>query len=456
MIFSEARWLEDRLAAWRTAGAIDARQASAIRAFERGKPGLGAFMLLAGIGGACMAAGVILLVAYNWDTIPPGLKIAGFLTLLLAAAEGARWTSRSRPVLSAAPQLFWLMFPLAGIGLWGQIFQLSGDPLRPLLVWLALGLPVVLLGRQPAVAFVHVAGIAAACFVGALSDGTDLSLRVAPQGWFWWWRGGEGDGAWTPGLAPALTGLAVLWFAAWYEARVLLEPRFRVWLILAELAFLWSLTLAATPFECKHLADQCLVAGLLSALFWGAARSTGLDHGDWEIWATELTALMLYALTFVWHADWGSLAPTFELGSGWFLGGLGLMTVLLTGGADLSRMTSTRGASWFLKGVVLAPPVLALLLLNETTRLAVAGGANLVLVAFGVWLITEGMHRGEEAKINAGAGAIAVLILTRLFDVFQTLLVGGLGFILTGAGLIGLAWIFNQGRRRLLAQAARK
>ena len=102
MIFNERRWLENRLRVWREAGAIDRKQADAIRAVEHGVPGLGAFAILAGIGGACVAAGIILLVAYNWESTPRGLKIGGFLMILAAVAEGAVRTSRSRPLVSAA------------------------------------------------------------------------------------------------------------------------------------------------------------------------------------------------------------------------------------------------------------------------------------------------------------------------------------------------------------------
>ena len=73
-------------------------------------------------------AGVSLLIARNWDELGPTVRVGAFQLVLLGIGEAAI-RSRDRGLALALPfELVWLFLPLLGIGLYGQTFQLSGDP----------------------------------------------------------------------------------------------------------------------------------------------------------------------------------------------------------------------------------------------------------------------------------------------------------------------------------------
>src|SRR4051794_33992082 len=92
--------------------------------------------------GLFVVAGISLLIATNWEDIGPLARIGAFLVVLAAVGEGAiRFRDRSLG-LSVPLEVLWLFLPLLGIGLYGQTFQLSGDPVRPSLVWLVLTMPI--------------------------------------------------------------------------------------------------------------------------------------------------------------------------------------------------------------------------------------------------------------------------------------------------------------------------
>src|SRR5688572_13573938 len=133
---------ERELQEWIAEGIITPAQAARIRDARARHAGPGVFTLLASLGGICVALGVILVVAYNWDQFHRGLKLGGFLLALTLAAEAASRLPDTWAFVRGATQVLWLFLPLAGIGLMGQVYQLSGEPLRPLLVALALGAPV--------------------------------------------------------------------------------------------------------------------------------------------------------------------------------------------------------------------------------------------------------------------------------------------------------------------------
>ena len=80
--------------------------------------------------------------------------------------EGAIRARERSPGISVPLELLWLFLPLLGIGLYDQTFQLSGDPVQPFLVWLALAAPLAWLSPRPVVATVHTFALVAVLFAG--------------------------------------------------------------------------------------------------------------------------------------------------------------------------------------------------------------------------------------------------------------------------------------------------
>jgi uncharacterized membrane protein len=102
------------------------------------------------IGGVLVLGGIILLIAHNWQVIPPLVKMGTLLVLLtgstvFAVETQARQMDRAwwEPGFLGAA-----VFPLLGLMLVSQIFHVQGDPVSLFLVWGVLIAPLVFLSRS--------------------------------------------------------------------------------------------------------------------------------------------------------------------------------------------------------------------------------------------------------------------------------------------------------------------
>ena len=124
------------------AGLITDEQRQRIIAhFGLKEEGRGVFLtILSTIGAVLVAAGVILLISANWDSIPKFVKIATALGLLLGAhACGYYLREVRKDYLKTAEALHLLgsLLFLANIALVGQIYHLSSRPPNAILLWWA-------------------------------------------------------------------------------------------------------------------------------------------------------------------------------------------------------------------------------------------------------------------------------------------------------------------------------
>lgn len=455
MKLREDKWLEEQIAGWVSEKLITAPQAKSILGKYKKDPAGSAFnasLLLAGLGGLCVALGIALVVSYNWEKIPALVKMAGFLGLLAIVAEGTRWVSERNKILKTALLLLWFVLPLAGIGLWAQIYQLSGDPLKPLLVWLLLGLPLVLRSGNGPLAFFHTAGLVWAVFVGAFERGTWLSLVESGSRW---WRDSS-DISFSrvlAGFGPAFLGVLLLWAFIVLQARRRLGNKARLAAFFSFMAFIWFLYLENTPFNCDGIV-HFTVAGAILTLYWGLRNAFQLDRHPWEGWGYLFAFAALYALTFLWHG--GSSYNNGSLFSAVFAIGLLLVGAVLAGLLDLSDMVSSNLMIRVLKFLILVPGLLGLALLAGFSYKSAAVLANLAFLGFAVWHIREGIEMKEAKRINQGMILVGLLILTRFIDYFGTMLQSGIAFIVMGLLFVGVSWALNQGRKKLLAEVGRR
>jgi len=120
-------------------------------------------LLLFGIlGGALIGAGIILLIAHNWDELSRGARaVLSFAPLLVGQALGAFVLLRK--VESAAWRegvgAYWALAIGASIALVAQTYNLAGDFGRFMLTWTLLGLLVVYLMQACLPALLYLAGI---------------------------------------------------------------------------------------------------------------------------------------------------------------------------------------------------------------------------------------------------------------------------------------------------------
>src|SRR5204863_1156814 len=149
---SGIRWLLDELPELVAGGVLSAEAAEALRQHYAGKDPaesrrLG-FVFSAILGSLLVGAGVILLVAHNWDFLSRPVRCAiAFAPLVLSQALAVFVLIRRNG--SAA----WLetaaILNVAAIGtaiaLVSQTYQIQGDFARFILVWMILALPIVYL-----------------------------------------------------------------------------------------------------------------------------------------------------------------------------------------------------------------------------------------------------------------------------------------------------------------------
>jgi len=398
------------------------------------------------IAGLFVVAGVSLLVATNWEDIGPVARIGAFLVVLAVVGEGAvRFRDRSLG-LSVPLEVLWLFLPLVGIGLYGQTFNLSGDPMQAFLAWLLLTMPLAWLSPRPVVATIHTFAMAAVLFCAnfVVDPTTDAPFAPpSPLG-----RLALIDGAATP-AAWALS-LVLLVVIAVQSVRLL--PRAHRLHFVGIWAFwLMAVLVADTPLRIEHEGWLIVGALALSTLWFVvlAAMDTSFEER-----ATSLVVWLglVYALTFTWHVDDEASGDASTIGMA-VVALAALAAVLgaaLVPPARLSRLDAWGRAA---KVLLVTPLVVGLAYLSTDLRLVwvAAVAMNLVLLAAAIGLMWHGSHAREVRQINLGVLVLVGLLVTRFLDLFGSMLTSGIGFIVAGSLLAGLSWALERARRRLIA-----
>ncbi|MCW5555917.1 MAG: DUF2157 domain-containing protein [Verrucomicrobiae bacterium] len=134
MKFAEIQKLRDL-------GFVNAEQQQRIIAHFNLKEDSNRFLVIISMVGAVLvAAGIVLLIAANWEEIPRGVKIAVGLLLMLCAHTTGGWLRQARQdyqKTGEALHLLGSLLFLGNIALVGQIYQLSTRPPNAFLLWWA-------------------------------------------------------------------------------------------------------------------------------------------------------------------------------------------------------------------------------------------------------------------------------------------------------------------------------
>jgi uncharacterized membrane protein len=431
--------LKNDLAGAAAAGLISPEQADKIwrRSYEgRLFASFRAAHWIGAAAGLFIALGVILVVSHNWDKIGELAKMAAFLLLFAGAAE-ASLRLEDKPAAALPLEILWFFMPILGIGLYAQIFNLSGDPVKPYLAWGVLSLPLALLSKRRAAAWLCSVLLLSTLFYGTawLRDGV-LALRAShvnaaglPPLWHW-------------GLAlAALAGGAWAW------------PGKKLGLPLgAGAVWLFLMLVHDTALKVRSEA-LLLLAGMSLAVLWlsyGAEREDGKAGLPLNAWT-----LAVYAMTFFWHHSPYSYNGygAYDTTAGAVLAGLLFAAALLTAVFGRQRLLPGGKAGDIAGRVLLAASMLGAFFLfgaGEAASKGLAVLANLILAAYGAACIVEGAKASEERLINRGVLVITLTAVTRFVDIFGGLLKSGLAFIVTGLAFAALAYFVNRGRKALI------
>jgi uncharacterized membrane protein len=171
---------------------------------------------LGGLGGGLLLAGLMLILAENWEALHRSLKLGGWallqLAFLLAAYQlGRTWPDR--PALAEAMSFVAGGWILGGIALVSQIYQLDSRPPNGIWLWLILLLPAAwLLERRAVAAVIFVALVWGLALEAGQSDSIFRADRMDGP---WIWIGipllAAGLASWLPAPPRSLRDWTGLW-----------------------------------------------------------------------------------------------------------------------------------------------------------------------------------------------------------------------------------------------------
>lgn len=346
-------------------------------------------VILGIIGAVLVSAGIILLIAANWEFIPRFVKLAVGLALLVAA-HTAGWTlgrDGRHPVIAEALHLVGSGLFLANIALVGQVYHLASRPPNAILLWLLGIAPLAWILRSKAQ---HVLTLIAF----GLWLGLELNLRDS-----WLFFDGEGRQF----MVYALLGVL---FAS--GGLMLSKSRFPEFGPATEKFGLLALHIASYPLTLGFFYGMdevtpaawtftgVLTAASVALTILSALQLRVIPDAQWRwVWAVAL--LVIVALTWV--------GLTLKMERIWNAGALLV------------------GPHW------IATPALFFFCLLQ---------AQVGLIRRSPWLV------------NLAIVLIGLHLVTAYFQLFGSMQTTGMMFLVGGVFLIGLAVYLERKRRSLL------
>ena len=390
-------------------------------AVEPARPARLAVIIFGILGAMLIGAGIMLVLAHNWEDLSRPVRAAlSFLPLVLAQGC-AVWTLVRRPQSLAwregAGALVFLMIG-ASISLVAQTYNISGDLSRFMLTWSLLGLPLVyLLG----------AVVPALLFLWGITEWACL-LRF---------EDGFAGGYWL------LVALLLPQLAVWLRAgRYQMRPTLLLWTGCV------SMTVAAGVTIERVLPGLWIIlyAGLFSLMFLAGEFWFREAEGFWSRPLRHFGAagvlILSFLLTFEWpwreigwhhwywdrvhDATWRAI-PDAVLGCVIPLAAVVLLVTTLRRKTPLGLM--------FGLAPILAAVGYSLSSLSETVAPA-AGLFDLYLLGIGLWLLVTGLKINQQGQMNVGLLAVSALTVARFFDSDLNFLLRGLIFIALGIAFL--------------------
>jgi hypothetical protein len=426
---SGIRWLLAELPELVASGTLSAENAEALRqhyaAEIPAEPQRIGFVLSAILGSLLIGAGIILLVAHNWDFLSRPVRCALALTPLVLSQALAIFVlfrrDGSAPWRETAAILNVTAIGTA-IALVSQTYQIQGDFARFILVWMLLALPIIYLFRTSVGLAIYFAGAT----VWVLSSKGDAFLGGSPND-LWAW-------------VLLLLGVPAS-VARWRENR----NGYGTLLTMTALAVAAACSLGQTDEIGAQSFWRCSFAG-----FW----------------------TVVYLIGAVPFKDWRATRPHPFVAAGW----IGILSLAIF----LSFQDTWRSRQWqnavdliprhypdvLATGIQIAWVLAALLfaayaLWRDRTRVNLAPAAfapvatiawgiakragnelvpslvlNFFILVLGLFTLLRGIRAGRVYEANLGMLIIAVLAIARFFDSDFEFFVRGIAFIAIGLGFL--------------------
>ncbi|HMT93309.1 DUF2157 domain-containing protein [uncultured Thiothrix sp.] len=151
--------IEKKLQIWEQQGLLTGDQYEAILSFEQGKKHNNNWWLysLLILGSAIIGLGIISLIAANWVQIPDSLKLGTDFSLLVSLAVAIFWYQNlNKPIVADSLIAIFMILCLASIGLIAQIYHINGRWYHAIMLWSVICLPIALFARHVVVHFLWV------------------------------------------------------------------------------------------------------------------------------------------------------------------------------------------------------------------------------------------------------------------------------------------------------------
>jgi uncharacterized membrane protein len=446
-------WLQTELDLWRTSGLVTSEQQAGIldlyestQEVSRRNQSWVVFVLQS-LAMSLVALAILLLVGFNWQYLPGGLRIGLVLTSMLAAHATGFWLQGTRQKPMAAQIAFFLGCCLYGTAIWqiGQVYHVNSENADALWLW-ALGiLPFALLLESSLLHCLLVAVLATWVGFEMLGIGSNR----------WWGWGRIPYGCYS---LPLLAVPGILWsyHASAKRTLALYIPLVSLWLIV--LPITWN----------PGNTNPVYFIGIVAALFLAVAEAHRV--GDpmsipFRFYGVIITAGLLLLLSVVGfqkellrQTEGGHIFERFLFP----VIGLGVVVGLNHWGSSHAN-DSTQFFKrlfqryWFPLGIIVFYGGISLWglmwgslgyrvrLYRETwsfQALVPCLISNIATVAMALWLMKIGLREDRGRLFSSGVILVLLWAVSRYVDLFGGaggMLGAALIFFLCGAGLFGLA-----------------
>ena len=426
------QWIVDEVDDLVSAGVLTAENGDALRRhyeakLEQEESG-GKTVLLAVLGATLIGAGIILIIAHNWDDLGRPIRTALSLLPLLIGIALSAWT-----LLKQAGSVAWregagvaqCAGAAASIALVSQTYHISGELSDFLFTWLLLTLPIPYLLRAFMPALIYTAGIAV--WAGTSSDFYPRN-HGAPGYWLFlaailpfyaFAIRNDRLGKWTAWLSAAL-GLSMPFGLGFTYLHELWIPGFS--------GLFGIFYLAGTLLFPEHRYNPLRVLGALGVGF----LSVMLTFKD------------------VWHSGtipWlGVSWPVYALAVG-----LPVASFVLLALAFQRKVNMNWFVAAFPAVALLAFGVYAALLGGAEAKTTVAIGLSFYTFALALGTALRGLQQRAFATLNGGLLILTALIISRFVDSDFSIVARGVAFVVMGCLILGANFWMLQTKREVQA-----
>ena len=435
-----AAWLHKQLADWASDGLIDepTRQTLAARYPETGQQ-LRGYSLLTSLGGIIFGLGIILFFAYNWAAMHKFVKLAivgGALFAAHGAALALAGRQSERSNMTIGFHVVGTMMFGAGIWLIAQIYHIDEHYPTAFMVW-GIG-ALCLAWAIPSIAQALIATVLLS--VWGIAEATEfrsvhwqsislIGLTLAPLAWVLRSR--------TLLLFSLLAclGLSLLNFGIHVDPAVVFNLIFVVSLLLIAAAYISEHT--AFPESADLL--RALGVAIYGCCLFAMTFATGPVFNEMtSLMVSEsyprIGSIVLWALMSITVLFWTAILIA------------GFRNKLL----NKFSITKSLQQAFLLVSLLLLMAQVAGWFNNLLQPLTLL--FNIILAAHSVLLIVRGIDNLKWPQVAVGCATLSLLVFIRFNDLFHSLLMRSLVFVVLGAMLFFIGHLYS--KRKLKENAA--